>query len=279
MAGKSKQLRLFNKKYGRFNPSVSQQRALEVICKKLGYSENESIIFLLKEGINFFENNKIDVDPNFSDLTHFLNNPVFIKEIEINDKLINSISDIGIADSATQLTVGLELTCYERNQDPIEQILPRLSKELDLAEQQIIKNLFMFILDSNQILIKDSNGFVVDYNYERLLTISKMVPHQWSGSVLSELELTKNGKDRYSFLIEGKYKRNNKLTILLSGEDGISVMKTLPIICKKLNRNRSSFFKILLMHWFQDSKLVDANFRLISGWKERIKVIARMFKE
>lgn len=175
---------------------------------------------------------------------------------------------------SNQITIKLGLTIYDKKNDPILVLLPALKRTFKLPKEQILKNLYLFFLDINEILIKDENGAVINYDYIRLQHLKVFKPYNWSGNIHRELEYLSKGKVRYSFLNQGQFKRENPLSIQFNGEEGECIRKTLDLLCKKLNRSRPSFFKMLLMYYFQTAGLVDENFQLKSDWGETLNIMA-----
>lgn len=258
MTKKDKQFTIAKKKMSRIRMSEEQVREFEKYRELLGYSENEFAEAILLSGMSSGSDEVEDSFYLFEDRQN--------KMLEIDKTL-------------SQITVDLRLTSYSQSEDPILMILPELSERLKIPMQQIIKNLYMSFLDSNDILIKDSDNKVTDYEFRLLATKSSFLPYNWSGNIFLEIDLLKSDEERYVFMSSGNFKRSNKLTILLSGEEGEAMAKTLPLICKKLHRSKSSLFKILTMHWFRVAGLVNKKFILVKDWKEELHVIANQFNE
>lgn len=259
---------------------ITLEEPQEKIFKKmqdvLGYTKEELVEAALKnhQHITIRRELGIDIESFISEGNHFfvdqtiiLKEPRLVANKDIQEAF--SYGDGKIAADATQITINLALTSFSKKDDPIDKLLRELSKTLNISIQEILKNWYLSFLRINEIV--GENDYIIDMT--ALLNRYEYLVIWCSGDPELEMHRAKGNVINFSYLKSGKDKRLSPVTITLTDDIGNLIIQTLPLICKKLTRNRSSFFKILIMSQLRELNLLDGDNSIVKGWKTRISEI------
>ena len=110
-------------------------------------------------------------------------------------------------------------------------------------------------------------------------------PYRWRS--FPDLEVLEEGGNIYSFLSPHRHhdlkKRKNhtkrssdtttRTEIYIGKDDDEIISKTLPFVCDRLWRDRSSFFQMLYMYYLRELDLLDEEFILRPDFEKRIRQI------
>ncbi len=174
-----------------------------------------------------------------------------------------------------EFNINFSLSHLPRENDPIQVTFDRLAGYLGLSKSAFLRWLYMRFLKSNVDLTEDGN-LVKGFNYgEKLSRIENWNPYGWRSPLLENFRAVQDGSLHFWFLNgENSGFKNHRIeTLVLFDNRDDPLVETIPYVCGRLGRNRSSFFQMLYMYFLKEYDFLDDRFLLRKEWANSIDTL------